>query len=286
MKSQVLVCAVGALVASSLAGRASAGLTFLTGAAALNGAANLVNNGSFEIGAPALGSQIFWANPAFPGNTVPAGWSASGASQTYATWGSDVAGPTGVRGSDPLPHGQSGLYFGNGLTDVSVAPVFQADGRVNFSSLPAFTPTFGGPVVLSQSINTPSSPSALYRISFWVSGEDSGQTGNGFRRGVLGFRATNVLAGDPIQYLTVPNNVISPHSRVFTYEFSPINASLPVDISFINWGHIDTVGGVGTGALTTELVLDNVIINTVPGPGAGMLLSLGGAAALRRRRVR
>jgi hypothetical protein len=285
MGTRQAVGAVSVALVMSLVGEARAALTFLTGAAPLNTAANLVTNGSFEIGAPAAASTVFWANPLFPGNTVPPGWSATGTTQTYATWGSDPTTATGIRGSAPLPDGTNGLYFGNFFTDVSTAPLHQPNGRVNFATPPIFTPSYGGPVILTQTVNTQLTPSALYRVSFWVSGEDSGVVGNGYQRGVMGFQMTNVLAGDPIQYLTVPNAIVAPNARVYTFEFTPLNPTLPVDINFFNWGHVTTINGVNSG-IATELVLDNVIINAVPAPGVGGVVMVAAGSMFGRRRSR
>ncbi|MFM9957879.1 MAG: hypothetical protein ACKVZJ_07370 [Phycisphaerales bacterium] len=285
MVSRHTVGAVSAGLVALLASEAPASLILLSAAAPLSQTGNLVTNGSFEIGAPAPASTVFWANPSFPGNTVPPGWAATGTPQTYATWGSDPTPATGIRGSAPLPHGTNGLYFGNFFTDVSTAPTHLPTGRVNFSTPPVFTPSYGGPVTLTQTVNTQFTPAPMYRVSFWVSGEDSGIAGNGFQRGVMGFQMTNVLAGDPIQYLTVPNALIAPNSRVYTFEFTPLNPTLPVDINFINWGHITTINGVGSG-LTTELVLDNVIINAVPAPGVGGVVLVAAGSAFGRRRSR
>ncbi|MFA6044819.1 MAG: hypothetical protein WC718_07535 [Phycisphaerales bacterium] len=283
MQSRAIQVLSAALLCG-LTGHAFGGLTLLSGASPLSHAGNLVTNGSFEVGAPSPGSSIFWANPSFPGNAVPAGWAATGQASTYATWGSDPTPGTGLRGSALLPDGNAGLYFGNQFTDVSVAPVQHPDGTVTFASAPTFTPAFGGPCTLTQTVNTQLTPSAAYRISFWVSGEDAGVAGNGWQRGVMGFQMTNVLSGDPIQYLSVPSGTGTIHSRVYTFQFSPINASLPVDITFINWGHVASIGGVPSG-LATELVLDDVIINPVaaPAPGGMALLGVCGLALRRRR---
>ena len=61
----------------------------------------------------------------------------------------------------------------------------------------------------------------------------------------------------------------------------PINTSLPVTVEFINWGHL--MGSSGSIA-TTALLLDDVIVNTVPAPGALAPLGLVPLGLLRRRR--
>ena len=55
-------------------------------------------------------------------------------------------------------------------------------------------------------------------------------------------------------------------SHLYEFSFTPLNPLLPVDINFINWGHFD-LSAYGGSNFTTELVLDDVIINAVPEPG-------------------
>jgi len=162
---------------------------------------------------------------------------------------------------------------------------------VSFPSLPTFTVTYSPvPVILSQTINTPASPSPLYEFSFWVSGEGAVSSQQFTERGIFGLQVTNVLPGDPIQYLTVLNGVGNAFgvSHLYEYVFAPLNPLLPVDINFINWGHYD-LSRYGMSNFTTELVLDDVIVNAAPEPGTFALLAvgLGGVAARRRagRRV-
>ncbi len=263
-----------AAAVASFTGSASASLTFLGPSPALNRAANLVANGSFEGGAPAPGVRVPWASPSFASYSVPPGWSSSGVDgSTYASWGSDGSAITGILGSAPFPHGTNGLYFGNSTTSVNMPPTFLPDGRVTFPGTPTFNPTYGGTCELWQSINTPGTPASSYRMSFWASGEGAA-TGSGWSDGVMGLVVTNVLAGDPIQFLSIP----AVGSRVYDYEFTPLNPAAPVEIRFINWGHLQS------GGFSSELVLDDVIINPVPAPGTAAVLGLAGASAVWRRR--
>lgn len=266
---------VGVLVAGCGATTANASLTLLGPSPALNRAANLVVNGSFEGGAPPAGTRVPWASPSSTDYSVPPGWASSGVDgQTYASWGSDGSAITGIVGSAPFPHGTNGVYFGNATTSVNMPPTFLPDGRVTFPGSPTFNPTFGDTCELWQSIDTPGTPAPTYRMSFWVSGENSA-TGSGWADGIMGLIVTNVLAGDPIQYLTVPGV----GSRVYDYEFTPLDPLAPVEIRFINWGHVQA------GGFASELVLDDVIINAVPAPGACALIGICGVAGgLRRRR--
>lgn len=183
-------------------------------------------------------------------------------------WGNQ--GVPRLRDSDLFPHGENGLYFGNLFTDISLSPTIQPDGQVTFPGNPVFTPQYGAPVILSQTVNTQLAPAPAYRLSFWVSGEDASLPVN-WQEGVMGFRMTNVLPGDPMQYLAIPSDTSGQPSRVYTYDFVPLNPGLPVAIQFYNWGHVTTIGG-NPVPFTTELVLDDVIINRVPEPASACAL--------------
>ncbi len=108
-------------------------------------------------------------------------------------------------------------------------------------------------------------------------------------RGIFGLQVTNVLSGDPIQWLTVPNGVGNSFgvSHLYEFSFTPLNPLQPVDINFINWGHFD-LSAYGGSNFTTELVLDDVIINAVPEPASIVLAAFGfvGLAAWHWRRKR
>ena len=98
-------------------------------------------------------------------------------------------------------------------------------------------------------------------------------------------RLTNVLAGDPIQWLAVPESAsgMLGMSHLFEYFFTPLNSSLPVTIEFINWGHFD-LSAYGMSNFTTEAVLDDVRINAVlPEPGMVTLGGLLAGVTLKRR---
>ena len=249
---------------------------------------NLVVNGSFENtagGGPPGGGQPNWRLWAtgtaqnFVPFAVPNGWSSSGNTNSYAVWGND-GGPATLRFSELIPDGQFAMYFGNGGTPtVSLAPTFNANGLVSFAGAPVVTQPmdYPSPVTLSQTIPTVANPAAQYCMSFWISGEGAflSSDPNGDSLGMFGIRVTNVLPGDPVQFLTVPSagdNAFGKSKR-YDFLFTPINPNLDVSIEFINYGHFD-LSAYGRST-STELVLDDVMVNAeVPEPTTLTLLGL------------
>ncbi len=240
-------------------------------------AGNLVTGGSFEAGPP--GAVVAWAT----GTTltpfaVPPGWTSSGVAFNYARWGHDSVSPLNIANSAVIPDGVKALYFGNGQgASVNMPPTFNPDGEVTFPGAPTVVTSIGAPVILSQTVNTHLTPAPSYVLSFWVSGENAYY--GGAADGMFGLRLTNTQAGDPTRYFAVPaggSSVYGDQKR-FEFSFTPLNPSLPVTVEFINWGHFSFNGG------TTELVLDDVIVNPVPTPGAMGVLALAGLAGARRR---
>ena len=296
MKSTSWLLSVGICCAlvSGAVDHAQASLVITSGLGTTH-VGNLVGNGSFETGAPPNGTanQLYWASgTALTPFAVPPAWTSSGDPTSYALWGNDATSPQSIQGSAGLPDGNAGLYFGNGAPVLaSQSPTFNANGTVTFPAPPTFTmfkPTV--PVILTQSINTPANPAPSYNFSFWVSGEGAvnGQQFTGL--GIFGLQVTNVLSGDPMQWLAVPNGIGNSFGTSHLYEFSftPLNPLQPVVINFINWGHFD-LSAYGGSNFTTELVLDDVIINGVPEPATFTLLAISSACALlamRRRRRR
>lgn len=277
-----------AALAIGASGSAHASLTLLSGPQQGSHTGNLVTNGSFEFGVnpPTDGNspidRRFWAtgttNTPF---SVPTGWSSSGAPSTYASWGNDGPGVYRTQGSDVLPDGRLGMYFGNGAGATSnLPPTFQPNGEVTFPGTPSLFVPFGAACKLWQSVPTDTNAAPSYVLSFWASGEFSGDT-LPISPGIFGLRVTNVLPGDPIQFLTVPGTALA--SKRYEYSFTPLVPSTPVTVEFINWGHFDLTAWGGSG-FTTELVLDDVMVNMAPAPGAIAPLALGAAIALRRRR--
>lgn len=266
-----------------------AGMILQSGPPTCTHVGNLVTNGSFEIGSPGPGAANyrFWAaGTTFTPFAVPPGWSSSGQPGTYAIWGADLPSPPyRLRNSDVLSDGQVGMYFGNGAgVTVNQAPTFNPDRTVTFASTPTFTVPMGGDTRLWQTVPTNTNIAPSYCFGFWVAGEDSNSPGGPLNDGIFGLRVTNVLPGDPVQYFQVPSGWNSPMGASTWYEFSltPLNPLVPITIEFINWGHLDLTQ-YGRGG-TTELVLDDVIINPVPEPASIGLLAIGSVMALRRRR--
>lgn len=291
MRQLALTLAMLSLCASS----AWAALTLVPNAGTSH-IGNLVNNGSFENtagGGPTPGgaNNRLWATGTaqnFLPFAVPSGWTSAGNANTYATWGQDGPQLT-LRQSDTFPHGQYGMYFGNGgVALVNEPPTFNPNGTVTFPASPTVTLPLGYPstVTLTQTVPTSSNPAAQYGLSFWISGEGAffASDPTGSTLGIFGFKMTNVLPGDPVNYLAVPSasdNFLGKSKR-FDFLFTPINASQDVTIEFINYGHFDlSMYGRST---STELVLDDVMVNGfVPEPAGLSALGLA-AAALRRRR--
>lgn len=260
-------------------------------------AGNLVTNGSFESsavpgGGPGIGQSNWrlWATGTTVGGwpfEVPAGWTSSGNANSYAVWGNDTQ-PT-LRFSAVIPDGQFAMYFGNGASaTVDLAPTFNLDGSVTFAGTPTITQPQAYPtaVTLSQTIPTAANPAPQYCMSFWVSGEGaffaSDPTGDSI--GIMGFQMTNVLPGDPVLFLAVPSasdNFLGSWVR-YEFLFSPINPNVDVGVEFINYGHFDLTPW-GRGG-TTELVLDDVMINAIPEPAGLSAIALLAILWVRRRR--
>lgn len=271
-----------ALQAAVCAGVAQASLTLLPAGPMIGShVGNLVTTGSFETAGTNIGS-VYWATgTSGTPFMVPPGWTSSGVSSNYAQWGTTALGPARTFGSAPLPHGTKALYFGNGQgATTTVLPTFNPSGEVTFSSPPTISTSIGAPVILSQTVNTPASPAPSYVLSFWVSGENAsiGSAADG----LFGLRVTNTQSGDPMRYFVVPGSSAGPFGDQMRFEFNfvPLNPLLPVTLEFHNWGHFSFGGG------TSELVLDDVIVNPlVPEPTSLLLMGAFVPALARKRRL-
>lgn len=267
---------------------AHASLTIASGLGTTH-AGNLVNNGSFEIAAPPDGAadNLYWATgtSALPFAQPPA-WTTSGPAANLGRWGNDSGAPYRLASSDVLPDGRAAIFFNNGTGFVNQAPTLNPNGEITFASPPTFNSTNGAAAIIGQTIPTHLFPQSSYNLSFWVSGEENATIQGNTGLSIMGFRLTNVLPGNPIQYITVPNGFFLGQSHLYEYTFTPLNPLLPVNLSFMSWGHMDLTPWGGT-PFGTEAILDDVIVNAVPEPSALTLFGLGGIAigvAIRRRR--
>jgi hypothetical protein len=269
-----------------LASGANASLTMSSGLGTTH-TGNLVANGSFEIGAPpdGLGNALNWADPSQPAYGPIPSWTGVGPNSN-TRWGNDSAiAPYRLKFSDVLPDGRAGVFMGTTTnTLVSQAPTFLPNGSVTFASTPSWSSVAGAPVRLTQTVFTNLTVQPSYNLSFWVSGEEN-STNQGFTgAGIMGVRLTNVLAGDPVQWIAVPNGTAYGMSKLYEFTFSPLNPLLPVDITFVNWGGVN-LAPYGGSAFGTQPILDDVIVNAVPAPSALVLFGMGSAiSGVRRRR--
>lgn len=274
---------ITAAAVAAAASSASASLTLLGGPSIGTHVGNLVTGGSFEAGPP--GAVAFWATgTALTPQITPPGWTGTGGPINYARWGNDGTLPLNIAGSAAIPDGVKALYFGNAQGGmVNLAPTFNPDGEVTFAGPAIVGTSVGAPVVLSQTVPTDLTPAPSYILSFWASGE--GAMGGGAYDGIFGLRVTNTQVGDPIRYFAVPaGGALGAYGDQKRYEFSftPLNPLAPVTLEFINWGHFN-LGPFGLGG-TTELVLDDVIVNPVPTPGGIALFGACSLLTARRRR--
>jgi hypothetical protein len=264
----------------AVGGFAQAALT-LTGPLNLSHSGNLVQNGSFE-DHPDGGVTIHcWAaGTASTPFAQPASWVTNGSPLNYAEWGNTAVFATS---SAPLPDGTSGLYFGNGLmAAISQTPTFNADGSVTFTSAPTIVPKYSPPVTLSQTL-TGLNTGATYGLTFWTSGEDA--TTNVFTHdGFFGLDVT----GYSTVYLAAPSGQSAlGQSHVYNFTFTPVSSN--TTITFTNWGHPNgSMPGWTFPGISTELVLDDVIVNQIPEPSSLALVSLGTLVLLyqAKRRAR
>jgi len=309
----------------------------ITDAEPLSRLQNLVNNGSFEAPHLEDGSNFGGFLPGIDGDgyyfispnttempvAIPDGWTVTGGGPlTYGRWGNNInsvdsAGVilpiAGQAWSSTQIHGERSVYLGNQTPiEISEQPTFMDTGEVVFTSTPIITlkPEYGpDPLKISQDI-TGLIPGGVYRMSFWVSGEWSNL---GFASSEFGTVAGDGIVGVQVQgydllYLAIPAGnsvepVGAPHvfgtdeDHTYTLEFTATAEQM--NIAFINWGHFDHVTdtiGWDRGQ-STELIMDDVIINTVDLPSIvptvsewgliamASILGIVGFMVLRRRKA-
>lgn len=279
---------------------------------------NLVVNGSFEdpnledgftFGGllPGIdGDGYYFLSPITTEAPIaqPDGWTpAGGGALTYARWGNNInaiqnAGlpVAGQAWSSTEIHGERSVYLGNFTPEqVSETPEYMPNGEVVFSSPPVITlrPEYGpNPFSISQTV-AGLVVGGIYRLSFWVSGEwsnigfASSPNGATAGDGVMGLQ----IEGYELLYLAIPaGNSAEPEGaphvfgtdefHVYTIEFEALDTEM--NISFINWGHFDSTDGTDgwTRGQTTELIMDDVIINAVSVPRNVPTLSEWGLIAM------
>lgn len=270
MKTKCLFTVIFA--GSALAAQST--IVSFTGGTALvgNRGANMLVNGSFEAQVGSYLNNSFWSTGTTNTPYIPlTGWTASGGPNSYAIWGNGGTPAAGVKGSAPIPHGEVGLYFGALVVQsVAPAPVFHPNGRVTFPGAPNIVPAAGfGPVTLEQTVTL--NTGQQYLLDFWASGEDA-QNG-GWNPGVFGLDIT----GENTIYAAAPSGsgMYGGYQR-YKVVFQP--TSSVTTIKFTNWGHMSLSNG-----FTSELCLDDVILNPVPEVPAWPGF-LAGLAAIGRRR--
>jgi uncharacterized repeat protein (TIGR01451 family) len=241
-----------------------------------NRAANLVQNGSFEQGHPP-GQTTFFSTGSFLGPVVvPPGWTSAGGTESYSIWETGVA---RVADSDVLPDGSSALYFGNWIVEaINTTPTFAADGRVTFASPPQLVFRAGHQPAsrLTQTLSALDTTHA-YRLSFWVSGEDA-RTADYEHDGIAA-----VDVGDERVFVAIPSGRSAlGASQRYVVDFVPATASL--SLTFTNVGHLhpqndpDLATKGWTLGRTTELVLDDVIVNDLGPLRCGAAIGVGADA--------
>ena len=239
----------------------------LTSGLNLDRNANILVNGSFKNHPTNGTTEYVWATgttlSSFVPFAVPGGWTSAGGARNYATWG----GTSSIRGSASIPDGVAALYFGNSIvSSISSTPIFNLDGTITFSSPPTITPlnaSFTPAVTLSQTVSV--TPGNRYGLSFWASGEDARSGGS--HDGIFGLDVNGATV-----FLATPSGSATGLGASHIYEFEFIPTISTLTLTFTNWGHLNSSTPGWTLPGTTELVLDDVILNAIPEPSSISLL--------------
>lgn len=264
------------LASCALVVQASASITSVSSGDGLlgNRSLNLVTNGSFEADYGFAANGSFWAtgtaNTPFVALT---GWSSSGQSQAYARWGYDTPGQ--IASSGAIPHGENALYFGAFIQGApSIMPNFAANGQVTFAGTPTFSPNPNfGPVTLSQTL-TGLNTSQDYLLDFWASGELANSA-----VWVDGFFGLDITGENSLYFAAAGGQSAIGDSQRYYVVFKPTSST--VTLTFTNWGHYNDANN----AFSSELCLDDVIVNqVVPEPASIAALGLGAIFLLRRKK--
>ena len=269
--------AIASVACVFAAGGASAAIVSITTSSTIMGnhSTNLVINGSFETrapGDPGITNNVNWSGVmgqhivAAQGNgavySIPA-WGQTSSPGAYGIWGT-LAG-TGVA-APPCADGTGCVYFGNYFTGTGSAnpAIFHADGTVTYATPPVFTNISGinaAPTTLFQTL-TGLIVGDNYLLDFWAAGEDST-----FRFASAGVFGLDI--GSDSVFLTAPSPASLLAASSIRYGITFKANSTTETLRFTNWGHITTG--------STELVLDDVILNHVPEPNS---LALGALAVI------
>lgn len=256
-----------------------------------NHSTSLITNGSFETraaGDPAITTDVNWSGVVNNHKVLPQdssggivyaipGWGQTSSPGAYGVWG---PGAGTARGGAACVDGAACLYFGNWFTGTgpSNPAIFHADGTVTYATPPVFTNISGinsAPTTLFQTLSGLTIGDE-YLLDFWASGEDN----NSIRPdpGVFG-----LSIGTDSLFLTAPSPTSLLAATSIRYNVKFKATSINETLTFTNWGHV-------TGN-STELILDDVVINHTPEPSTValilpvllFLLSTKSAVASRRR---
>ena len=198
-----------------------------------------------------------------PTTSIP-GWTfTGGGSNTYALWlpgttapvgpwsnGQDNFGPFGSKGSASLPH----IYFGND-EGWSISPAANSAGfttqKVTQTAITWTAPNqsrnFVDGIAPTAAQTVATTSGGTYCLSYWVGHESSPPSAP------FGIARLQIAGYNDVFFQVTPGYAAG--ERWYTFQFDATSSA--TRIAFTSWGHI----GSG-GAKTTELVLDDVVVNS------------------------